>query len=369
MIGAEAVQDSGLQWIGLIPAHWRVVPTRSVLRIVKEEVGQAWSSTPLLSLTKRGVVLRDIDSGEGKVPGSFESYQFVESNDLIFCLFDMDETPRTVGLVAQRGMITGAYTRFVVDSAVADPQFLEWYFISIDDGKRFRPLYTGLRKVIQKPRFLAAGLALPPLAEQLAIANYLDRETARIDTLIEEQQRLVEILLERRTAVAVHAIRQPLITGSARNKLARTARIGNGSTPRRDNATYWTGGDFLWLNSSVVNKSRVTGGDQSVTAVALRECHLPVVSPGSILVGLTGQGKTRGMATILDIEATVNQHVAYVTPDRSRWLPEYLLWSLSTPAVDRYLPGVAVPESRAATADHRRLCRLQMIKRWPWVTA
>ncbi|MEU4820346.1 restriction endonuclease subunit S [Actinomadura sp. NPDC023710] len=111
-------------------------------------------------------------------------------------------------------------------------------------------------------------------------------------------------------------------------KLGRTARIGNGSTPRRDSVIYWGSGNVPWLNSSVVNESRVTQAEQFVTDVALRECHLPVVAPGSVLVGLTGQGKTRGMATILDIEATLNQHVAYVTPDRSRWFPEYLLWSL-----------------------------------------
>lgn len=114
-----------------------------------------------------------------------------------------------------------------------------------------------------------------------------------------------------------------------KEKLGRTAQIGNGSTPRRDSTTYWGGGDFPWLNSSVVNESRVTQAEQFVTAAALRECHLPVVAPGSVLVGLTGQGKTRGMATILEIEATLNQHVAYVTPDRSRWFPEYLLWSLT----------------------------------------
>ncbi|WVN79231.1 restriction endonuclease subunit S (plasmid) [Rhodococcus sp. M8-35] len=111
-------------------------------------------------------------------------------------------------------------------------------------------------------------------------------------------------------------------------KLGHTARIGNGSTPRRDSTIYWDDGDIPWLNSSVVNESRVTQAEQFVTAAALRECHLPVVAPGSVLVGLTGQGKTRGMATILEIEATINQHIAYVTPDRSRWLPGYLLWSL-----------------------------------------
>ena len=207
-------RDSGLQWIGRIPTSWRVVPTRSVLRIAKEEVGEAWVSTPLLSLTKQGVVLRDIDSGEGKMPESFDSYQVLEPDDLVFCLFDMDETPRTVGRAVQRGMITGAYTRFVVDHLVADPRFLEWYFISIDDGKRFRPLYTGLRKVIQKPRFLAAGLTLPPLIEQRAIADYLDRETARIDTLIEEQQRLIEMLRARRNSVIDRSVFGLGVTGS-----------------------------------------------------------------------------------------------------------------------------------------------------------
>ncbi|MBV7701623.1 hypothetical protein C5E45_15525 [Nocardia nova] len=177
----------------------------------------------------------------------------------------------------------------------------------------------------EKLRALRVPFAPPD--EQRAIADYLDRETTRIDTLVNEQQRLIGMLRERRRAVAMHVILKPTVAGSATDKLGRTARIGNGSTPRRDNAAYWDGGDIPWLNSSVVNETRVTQAEQFVTAAALRECHLPVVSPGSILVGLTGQGKTRGMATILDIEATLNQHVAYVTPDRSRWLPEYLLWS------------------------------------------
>jgi type I restriction enzyme, S subunit len=163
---------------------------------------------------------------------------------------------------------------------------------------------------------------------QRAIADYLDRETARIDTLIEEQQRLIEMLRERRRAVALHAIDESISAGAVSDKLGRSAHIGNGSTPRRDNTAYWDGGEVPWLNSSVVNESRVTCAEQFVTPVALRECHLPVVPPGSVLIGLTGQGKTRGMATILDIEATVNQHVAYVTPDESTWLPKYLLWSL-----------------------------------------
>ena len=57
---------------------------------------------------------------------------------------------------------------------------------------------------------------------------------------------------------------------------------------------------------------------QFVTETALQECHLPRVPADSVLVGITGQGKTRGMAAVLAIEATINQHVAYITPNNSR---------------------------------------------------
>lgn len=195
--------DSGLSWIGQVPEHWEIVPTRSFLRLSSVVVGSQWDSTPLLSLTKEGLILRDIASGVGKYPASFDSYQLVEKDDLVFCLFDMDETPRTVALCTTRGMVTGAYTRFVVNQAVANSRFLTWYYISIDDGKRFKPLYSGLRKVIQKPRFLSAKAALPPLHEQRAIADFLDRETAKIDTLIAKQQGLVDLLKERRDSIVV----------------------------------------------------------------------------------------------------------------------------------------------------------------------
>ncbi len=172
-------------------------------------------------------------------------------------------------------------------------------------------------------------IPVPSLDYQRRVCDYLDCEMARIDTLIEEQQRLVGMLRERRRLVITNAISPKPRLGSCADKLGRTARIGNGSTPRRENREYWDSGTVPWLNSSVVNQARVGSAVEFVTASALAECHLPIVPPGSVLVGLTGQGKTRGMATILDIESTVNQHLAYVTPDRTRWWPEYLLWLLT----------------------------------------
>ncbi|USY20739.1 restriction endonuclease subunit S [Nocardiopsis exhalans] len=155
--------------------------------------------------------------------------------------------------------------------------------------------------------------------------------TRQLATLFAPQSRPRNPGLEVRSAYRNYGV-VPSSTslGSGADKLGRTTRIGNGSTPRRENREYWDGGDVPWLNSSVVNQRRVDSAVQFVTAAALSECHLPIVPPGSVLVGLTGQGKTRGMATILDVEATVNQHLAYVIPDRDKWWPGYLLWLLTS---------------------------------------
>lgn len=176
---------------------WVTRPTRALLRLKNLQVGDQWESTQLLSLTRRGVVTRDIESGVGKYPSSFEGYQIVEPGDLVFCLFDVEETPRTVGLVKQKGMITSAYTAYEVDRTLADPRFLEFLFISWDDQKRFRPFYTGLRNTIPKNTLSGTRFSLPSLSQQRLIASYLDIELARLDSLIFQKTLLIEKLKER----------------------------------------------------------------------------------------------------------------------------------------------------------------------------
>ena len=104
------MKDSGVEWIGEIPAHWEVRPNRFLFRLHKELVGDRSDEFTLLSLTLRGVIIRDMENPEGKFPAEFSTYQSVEPGDMVFCLFDIDETPRCVGLSAFGGMITGAYT-------------------------------------------------------------------------------------------------------------------------------------------------------------------------------------------------------------------------------------------------------------------
>ena len=200
--------DSGVQWIREVPKNWTRVRCKDVLRETKIQVGEDSSKYTLLSLTISGIIVRDLSESKGKFPKEFNTYKIVKPNEIVFCLFDVDETPRTVGLVTQEGMLTGAYSVFSVRNV--DVNFLYRYFISLDDRKALKPLYRGLRKVIPLPAFLSMPIYLPPLSEQRAIADWLDAKCADIDAAIELQQRMIDKLKAYKTAVIHQAVTKGL---------------------------------------------------------------------------------------------------------------------------------------------------------------
>ena len=101
-------KDSGLPWLGQVPGHWELVPNRGLVRRRKVLVGNRHNDYRLLSLTKQGVIIRDLTTGKGKFSSDMGTSQEVREGDIVFCLFDVPETPRTVGLSCHNGMITGA---------------------------------------------------------------------------------------------------------------------------------------------------------------------------------------------------------------------------------------------------------------------
>lgn len=201
--------NSGLPWIGPIPSHWSLVPNRAFLELKRRPVGSQSGTFTLLSLTLRGVIQRDISENKGKFPAAFDTYQEVDTGDLVFCLFDIEETPRTVGLSPHRGMITGAYDVFRVSSHV-NARYIEYLYLSLDQRKSLSYFYSGLRKVIRMPTFNGIRSPLPPLDEQHQIASFLDGETAKIDALIDKQEQLITTLREDRAATITQAVTRGL---------------------------------------------------------------------------------------------------------------------------------------------------------------
>ena len=202
-------KDFGAEWLPTLPIQWKVERVKRMLSLRRSIVGDEFDKFQLLSLTLRGVIPRDISNGDGKIPESFNTYQQVHKDDLVFCLFDMDETPRTVGIAEQQGMITGAYNVYASLNC-SYPKYLYYYFLHLDYFKGLKPFYTGLRKVVRADTFSNIEIPCPSIIEQTQIANFLDHETTKIDSLIEKQKQLIQLLKEKRQAVISHAVTKGL---------------------------------------------------------------------------------------------------------------------------------------------------------------
>lgn len=202
---AAPMKDSGIDWIGQIPAHWEQLPNKHIFRLRKTLVGKRSSEYELLSLTLRGIIKRDMENPEGKFPAEFDTYQEVSPGDFVFCHFDVEETPRTVGLSEFFGMITGAYTVYSVADGV-DPRFLLHFYICADTDKKMRSLYKGLRNTIPKDVFGAFKTPLPPIEEQREIVAHIDEASRKIEDAIAIKEEQIAALKEYKTSLINAAV-------------------------------------------------------------------------------------------------------------------------------------------------------------------
>ena len=194
MSAYESYTQLNIPWLTKIPTHWKLLRNRDVFSEKSELVGDEYGKYTLLSLTTKGVIPRDLESGKGKFPKDFKSYKIVQEGDMVFCLFDIDETPRTVGLSRQEGMLTGAYTIFGVRNI--RPEYALYYYISLDNIKALRALYSGLRKTIKTEVFLSAKLPIPPVEAQDKIIQYLNWQTSRMNKLISAKREEIKKVQE-----------------------------------------------------------------------------------------------------------------------------------------------------------------------------
>lgn len=220
----DSYKDSGVDWIGQIPNSWDQVANKRLFRLRKTQVGKRSSEYDLLSLTLRGIIKRDMDNPEGKFPAEFDTYQEVRPGDFVFCHFDVEETPRTVGLSAFDGMITGAYTVYEL-KAEADATFLFYFYLNADTDKKMRGLYKGLRNTIPKESFGSFKTPLPPLPKQRAIAAFLDEKCAKVDEAVRIKEEQIALLRERRQILIQQAVTRGL----------------NPDAPMKDSGIDWIG--------------------------------------------------------------------------------------------------------------------------------
>lgn len=355
-------KDSGVPWLGEVPEHWEMRPSFGIFAPIHER-NRGMKEKTVLSLSYGRIIVKPEDKLRGLVPESFETYQIVNPGDIVIRTTDLqnDHTSLRVGAVHTRGIITSAYLALKVLHGII-PEFGFQLLNVWDLTKAIYGYGSGLRQNLDFSHFKRMPLAVPPPEEQAAIVRFLEVADRRIQKYIRAKQRLIALLNEQKQAIIQRAVTQGLNPDAPKKPsgipwlgdipahwerlpLIRIGRIGNGSTPSRANRSYWEGGTYPWLNSSQVNRCAIGNATQFVTATALRECHLPIVPSGSVLVAITGQGKTRGTAALLGIEATINQHLAYIAPNNALVSPEFLRLAL----VGAYLELRAMSDDSGST--------------------
>ncbi|NNU10758.1 restriction endonuclease subunit S [Vibrio parahaemolyticus] len=327
-------KDSGVEWLENIPSHWETKPLKHLC---------SFNDDVLAENTKKDYELCYVDIGsvsatdgisrvETMTYGSAPSRarRLVRDGDVIV------STVRTY--LEAIAPINNPPSNMVVSTGFAvirpNNKLYKGYAAYCLRANGFIKEVVARSVGVSYPAINASelvGIAVPslPIQEQTQIANFLDCETAKIDTLIEKQQQLIKLLKEKRQAVISHAVTKGLNPQAPMKdsgvewcdyipehwrigKLGYFARVGNGATPSRENQSFWNDGTIGWLNSSKVNDVIITEAEQFITPLALAQTSVQPVKANDLVIAITGEGQTRGRVAICQLEATINQHLASI---------------------------------------------------------
>lgn len=325
---------------GVIPEDWNAKPLGSVLS--KGRLGGNYANQDAeaeLPLMKMGNIARgkfDLSKVQfirlGVLPDS--AHRLVYGD----VLFNTRNTLDLVGKVAiWRDEIPIAYynsnlMRLEFDSdTICSNEYANYSLNTEGAISRLRGLATGTTSVaaIYTRDLLKLQIIVPPLPEQRAIAQALsdaDALLATLDKVIAKKRDLKQAAMQR------------LLTGKTRlpgfggawdvKQIGEFTDCTAGGTPSTLNSAYW-GGEIPWMSSGELHLKRVQDVEGRITELGLNNSSTKIIPSRCVLIGLAGQGKTRGTVAINLIELCTNQSIAAIFPNKS-FNSEYLFHNLDS---------------------------------------
>jgi len=200
-------KDSDVEWLGDVPQEWDVNRVKSHFKI-KKRIAKTLGYD-VLSITQRGIVIKDIESGEGQLSMDYAKYQLIYPDE--FGMNYMDLLTGFVDLSKYIGVISPDYRVFcTINDENTNSQYYLRIFQTCYANKIFYKYGQGSSQLgrwrLPTNGFETFYIPVPPLQEQTTIATYLDTQTAKIDTLIKKSKQAIELLKEKRTALITAAV-------------------------------------------------------------------------------------------------------------------------------------------------------------------
>ncbi|MFB4371816.1 MULTISPECIES: restriction endonuclease subunit S [unclassified Pseudomonas] len=327
----QELKDSGIDYLGAIPSTWSIKRLGDIVSFAQGKAHEPYidDDGDYICVNSRFV------STAGKtLKKCTVNLTPASLNDILMVMSDLPN-----GRALARAYYVRDNGKYAVNQRVcritaekADSSFL---FYLLDRHPGLMQNDDGVHQThLSNDDFLKLKLYLPSFSEQIQIARFLDHETARIDALIEEQQRLIELLKEKRQAVISHAVTKGLdptvpMKDSGVEWLGEVPAhwevwklshafdgIGSGTTPPSTEHGWYEGGTIPWITTSELRENVITATKKNVTAEALEKFSaLQMHPPGSLAIAM--YGATIGRLGILGISATTNQACCVLSSPRS----------------------------------------------------
>ena len=200
------MKDSGVEWIGEIPENWAVMKTKYLFRILKRIAGQ--EGFDVISITQKGLKIKDINSNEGQIAENYSNYQFVFPGD--FAMNHMDLLTGWVDLSTFTGVTSPDYRVFHKINESVNDDYYKYVFQSLYFNKVYYGLAQGVaevgRKRLQAPAFKELKLPCPPADEPAKIAAYIKDKCMAIDALIGKKQTAINKWEEYKKSLIYYAV-------------------------------------------------------------------------------------------------------------------------------------------------------------------
>lgn len=232
----DKYKDSGIKWLGTIPANWRIEKGKHVLSVLSKPVLQ---DDDVVTCFRDGeVVLRNERRTEGFTMSDKEiGYQHIDKGDIV--IHGMDGFAGSIGISKSTGK--GSPVLVVCNPIKDNPSYLVYYLRILANTNVFLALSTGIRQRscdLKWNKISVLPFPLPSLAEQRTITTFLDEKCGEIDSLISLQEEMISEL---------QAYKQSVITEAVTKGL-------NPNTPMKDSGVEWIG--ILpkkWSNAKLKN--------------------------------------------------------------------------------------------------------------------
>ncbi|MFY7875568.1 MAG: restriction endonuclease subunit S, partial [Pirellula sp.] len=348
-------KDSGVEWLGEVPNHWDVKRLKQACHVLPSNVDKKChdGETPIVLCNYTDVYYNE------KITRTIDFMAATASSEQIakFTLREGDtiitkdsETADDIAVAAYvpeslPGVVCGYHLSMVRPLPNTYGQFVTRLFGSVYAKSCFAILANGLTRVgLGQYELDNVALPFPPFEEQKLIASFLDRETSKINALVGEQRRLIELLKEKRQAVISHAVTKglnpnaPLKPSGIKwlgyvpehwevKPLKYLLSLTSGGTPSKENLAYWDGA-VPWASSKDLKVAELFDTQDHITQKALDDGAADLVPPGSILTVVRGMILLHTFPVVVArVPMAINQDLKAVLP-KPEITGDFLAWLL-----------------------------------------